>query len=120
MHGLGDLGLNLTGWRLSSASGISADGTVIVGTGYNPASQQEAWRAVVPELFRPWLNVALTQGGDGVRLSWSARFAGFQLQEAPTLNSPQWTAVDGTPEVENEQYVIVLPLSGRRFYRLAH
>jgi probable HAF family extracellular repeat protein len=114
-----DLGLDLTGWRLSSASGISADGTVIIGTGSNPASQHEAWRAVVPELYRPLLSAALTPDGDGVRLSWSARFHGFQLQEAQDLRLPQWTAVSGQAEVQNGQYVIELPLSVTRFYRLA-
>jgi probable HAF family extracellular repeat protein len=42
------LGLDLTGWTLSTADGVSADGTVIVGYGSNPSGQMEAWRAVVP------------------------------------------------------------------------
>jgi uncharacterized membrane protein len=55
-HGMRDLnqvltglGLDLTGWTLRDANGISADGQTIVGTGTNPAGQQEAWFAVVPE-----------------------------------------------------------------------
>lgn len=40
---------NLEGWQLNRAWGISADGTVIVGSGYNPEGNTEAWRAVVPE-----------------------------------------------------------------------
>jgi probable HAF family extracellular repeat protein len=51
-HGMRDLaavltglGLNLTGWTLSEARGISADGRVIVGTGTNPQGNTEAWRA---------------------------------------------------------------------------
>ncbi len=50
-HGLRDLtvvltalGLNLSGWELSEARGISANGRVIVGTGINPAGDFEAWR----------------------------------------------------------------------------
>src|SRR5438046_10070436 len=39
------LGLNLTGWTLTEARGISADGRVIVGTGTNLAGNTEAWRA---------------------------------------------------------------------------
>jgi probable HAF family extracellular repeat protein len=38
-------GDDLTGWRLDRANGISADGTVIVGSGFNPAGQPEAWLA---------------------------------------------------------------------------
>jgi hypothetical protein len=42
-------GLDLAGWTLTSAEGISADGLTIVGTGVNPAGNQEAWMATIPE-----------------------------------------------------------------------
>ena len=45
----GDYGLDLTGWTLSDATGISADGMVIVGYGRNPTGQSEAWMVVIPE-----------------------------------------------------------------------
>jgi uncharacterized membrane protein len=45
----GEYGLDLTGWRLQWANDISADGTVIVGYGTNPAGDAEAWRAEIPE-----------------------------------------------------------------------
>lgn len=38
-------GIDMTGWQLTAATGISADGSVIVGTGINPDGQEEAWRA---------------------------------------------------------------------------
>jgi uncharacterized membrane protein len=41
---LADMGLDLAGWTLSEARGISADGRVIVGTGINPTGDTEAWR----------------------------------------------------------------------------
>jgi probable HAF family extracellular repeat protein len=40
-----DYGLNLTGWALREATGISADGLSIVGWGINPSGQTEAWIA---------------------------------------------------------------------------
>ena len=40
-----DYGLNLTGWTLSQAWGISADGLTVVGIGINPSGQTEAWIA---------------------------------------------------------------------------
>ena len=43
------LGLDLTGWWLENATGISADGRVIVGTGTNPNGYYEAWIATFPE-----------------------------------------------------------------------
>lgn len=42
-------GLDLTGWTLGDAVGVSADGRTIVGTGVNPSGQSEAWLAVLPE-----------------------------------------------------------------------
>jgi hypothetical protein len=40
-----DFGLNLNGWVLWSAKGISSDGKTIVGSGKNPIGQTEAWIA---------------------------------------------------------------------------
>jgi hypothetical protein len=40
-----DFGLDLTGWRLFEATGISADGRTIIGNGYNPSGTTEGWIA---------------------------------------------------------------------------
>lgn len=42
-------GLDLLGWQLDRATGISDDGRVIVGTGVNPLGHGEGWIAVIPE-----------------------------------------------------------------------
>lgn len=44
-----DYGLSLTGWTLTSARAISADGFVITGWGLNPSGHIEAWITVIPE-----------------------------------------------------------------------
>lgn len=41
--------LDLTGWMLRGASGISADGRTIVGYGLDPSGRDRAWVAVLPE-----------------------------------------------------------------------
>ena len=40
-----DLGIDLTGWELRQANGISADGRIVVGTARNPDGFTEAWVA---------------------------------------------------------------------------
>jgi uncharacterized membrane protein len=67
-HGMRDLqsllendhGLDLTGWTLTEARCISANGLVIAGTGTNPLGDTEAWRATVPE---PTTITLLAMGG---------------------------------------------------------
>lgn len=49
-------GVDITGWRLTAATDVSPDGSVIVGVGINPAGRTEAFRAVVPE---PSVSLAL-------------------------------------------------------------
>jgi len=44
-----DLGLDLTGWNLQDAKGISANGQTITGFGINPSGFKEAWVATIPE-----------------------------------------------------------------------
>ena len=44
-----DHGLNLTGWTLKRAFGISDDGLTIAGDGLNPDGNIEAWVATIPE-----------------------------------------------------------------------
>jgi probable HAF family extracellular repeat protein len=46
---LTDDGLNLTGWVLTDARAISADGNTIVGNGLDPNGKGEAWIANIPE-----------------------------------------------------------------------
>jgi len=42
-------GVNLLGWTLSEARGVSADGTIVAGTGANPSGQEESWIARIAE-----------------------------------------------------------------------
>ncbi len=46
---VGEGASNLAGWSLLSAADISADGLTIVGYGLNPAGNEEAWVARIPE-----------------------------------------------------------------------
>ena len=48
-----DFGLDLTGWTLQQARGVSADGLTIVGTGTNPDGNEEAWIAQLDPVSTP-------------------------------------------------------------------
>jgi probable HAF family extracellular repeat protein len=66
MHPLKDVlestyGLDLTGWTLTSAKGISANGLTIVGYGINPDGHYEAWVAMLEDPGPP---VILTMNGE--------------------------------------------------------
>ncbi|MHC4475656.1 MAG: PEP-CTERM sorting domain-containing protein [Planctomycetota bacterium] len=49
-----DYGLNLTGWRLESVTGMAADNTTFVGYGINPDGHREAWLATIPGPTTCW------------------------------------------------------------------
>jgi uncharacterized membrane protein len=57
-----ELGLDLTGWTLASAVGISDDGLTILGNGINPDGESEAWIAVLPSSLAVGIDIKL--GGD--------------------------------------------------------
>ena len=62
-------GLDVSGWTLSSATAISADGFTIVGNGTNPSGQYEAWVAnLSPEAVPEPLTIlgAMTAAAFGI------------------------------------------------------
>lgn len=68
---LTEAGVDLAGWTIGSATGISADGTKIVGTGLSPAGRAEAFVAIIPA---PTTALAL---GGGALLASSRRRRGL-------------------------------------------
>lgn len=84
MTSLADLlacyGIDLGGWRLTEARGLSADGRTIVGTGINPAGNPEGWIVRLPAPWppNPPPAVVLRVKGDGPicgdGLSWPTAF----------------------------------------------
>ena len=53
-------GVSLTGWTLSDANAVSADGLTIVGSGVNPQGHKESWIATIPQ---PYARGDATQDG---------------------------------------------------------
>lgn len=50
-----ECGLNLNGWTLSTAGGVSADGLTVVGSGLDPTGEPTTWIARLPEPATIWL-----------------------------------------------------------------
>lgn len=60
-----DLGLDLTGWTLQRATGVSADGRVVIGYGNSPEGRREAWRLeLAPDTERLVVNVTVDEEND--------------------------------------------------------
>jgi len=82
-----DYGLDLTGWHLVVVDyhGVNADGTVIVGEGYNPKGEYEGWRAVLP----PWPVAVEPEAPAPTRLTLTAGPNPFRSRTTFRLTLPE-------------------------------
>ena len=97
-----DLGLNLAGWQLKTARGISGDGNTIVGYGINPAGQTEAW---IANLKPP--SLAISRAPNHIILMWETNVSGFVVEQTSSLSaSSVWIAVTEPVFVLGDQYVV--------------
>jgi hypothetical protein len=95
-------GLDLTGWQLSAAGGISSDGATIVGYGINPAGMTEAW---IANLKPP--SLAISRAPNHVVLWWETNTSGFVLEQTSLLSaSSVWSAVTEPVFVLGDQNVV--------------
>ena len=58
-------GIDITGWHLVEATGVSADGTTIVGVAINPDGLTEAWVVTGLPVPPPQFNLDVTRTGPG-------------------------------------------------------
>lgn len=64
-------------------------------------------------------SLRILRNGPNVTLAWPNPAPGFQLQESPSLTTPNWTDVNTAPGiVGNEKQVSQTVSPGTRFYRL--
>jgi hypothetical protein len=110
-----DYGLNLTGWQLSSARGVSPDGTFIVGNGINPSGQYEAWLA---SLRPPAL--ACHREAANLLLLWPTNTPGWVLEQASGLGPASlWTTNSAPIGQSGTSFVVTNDLSAQQqFFRL--
>ncbi|MFM7440427.1 MAG: PEP-CTERM sorting domain-containing protein [Snowella sp.] len=68
-------GLDVSGWILDEATGISADGFTIVGNGINPSGQREGWVAnLSPEPVPEPLTILGSIAAIGFAASFERKF----------------------------------------------
>jgi uncharacterized membrane protein len=116
---IGDFGFAsaLAGWQLTHATGISADGRVIVGYGINPAGQDEAWLAVLPPPEPLVLTVSFSDGA--VVLSWPESDPPAVLERTVHLTPLAWSPVMTEASQANGMITVILPATGSDgFFRL--
>jgi probable HAF family extracellular repeat protein len=107
-----DYGLNLTGWTLRSPTGVSQNGSVIVGWGINPTGQTEGWIADLT----PTLGIERWAGH--VVVSWSTNTPEFFLQHRPAATGA-WMNTVMPPIVLSHRYVLTNSADDEQhFYRL--
>lgn len=100
-----DYGLNLTGWRLQAAHGISNDGFTIVGYGISPGGNTQGWIATLPG--RPSLLLHAPNGSESITagtiypIGWSSDgVISDVLIEYSTNNGQAWNPVN-PPNIGN-------------------
>jgi probable HAF family extracellular repeat protein len=96
-----EYGLNVTGWQLSGARGISADGAVMVGYGTNPSGQTEGWIADL----RP--SIGITRRDAAVVVSWKTNGPATVLEQTEGFGiGPGWTTSSVPAYVVGEDFVV--------------
>ena len=110
-----DYSLNLAGWQLCRATGLSFDGNIIVGYGVNPSANTEAW---IANITPP--SLAVRRSGSNIVLSWPTNASGFTLQSATNLVPPSnWiNSVDARVVIGTEFTVTNTATNGSQFFRL--
>jgi hypothetical protein len=78
------------------------------------------WATRITELITSPLVLTVAASGPNVQISWPAAATGFQLQQASSLEPPDWSPVTQTPTIANNRAIVVLPATGAEgFFRLA-
>ncbi len=113
----GVYGLNLAGWNLTAAMGVSADGNTIVGYGTNSLGRTEAWLAVLAEPTPLVLtNSRSANGAFGFTiLSAPGQAMTVEYSTAPASNS--WTTLLTTNSPGGQVQITDPATNAYRFYR---
>lgn len=99
-----EYGLDLTGWTLTEATGVSGDGRTIVGNGVNPDGNQQGWVATLPA-------TPIVQVAPALKLDVRPMRVGLDRRLRVTLTATK--LVDGEPQPiigQNAQVTVTSPL----------
>jgi hypothetical protein len=122
-------------YPLADAQGVVMAGRLALGNDlqfvggtdviYAKAQTSDPWGLTLnPFLFtlssdvvRPALQIS--RKGTHIQLTWPFSDAGYKVQETGNLGAPAWNQVPVTPDVQNGQCTLTLPMDMMRFFQLA-
>jgi probable HAF family extracellular repeat protein len=113
----GTYGLNLAGWSLKRASGISADGNTIVGYGTDPGGKTEAWLAVLAEPSPLVLTNATTLNGVFSFTILSPQAQGMAIEYSTTLAPDSWVTLLTTNSPGGQVRITESATNSHLYYR---
>ncbi|MCF7848019.1 MAG: hypothetical protein K9M45_04150 [Kiritimatiellales bacterium] len=119
-------GLDLTGWLLETATGVSADGCTITGNGENPEGSSEAWVAMLDEsapndFLITSFSTDLPSGNTS--LQWnSISGTTYQVEYTDALTNTDWNLLLPVTSISNETVLVhtngLDSSTDARFYRI--
>lgn len=94
-----DFSLDLTGWVLTRATGVSADGSAIIGLGSNPQGHREGWIARLGETSATFQGLGDLPGGgfwtDPLGISGDGTIVVGRVSSSLGLEAFRWTQESG-------------------------
>lgn len=119
-------GLDLTGWVLETATGVSADGCTVVGKGTNPEGSNESWMAVVGGAATNDFSItdfSTDLLGGNTRLQWNSISGNtYQVEYTDVLTNTDWNPLLPVTSTSNQTVLIHTNGLGSstdsRFYRI--
>jgi probable HAF family extracellular repeat protein len=119
-------GLDLTGWTLEDATGVSADGRTVVGNGTNPEGSSEAWVAVfdaAPQNNGLITRFSIDLSSWNTCLEWSSVSGSvYQIEYCDVLTNTVWQPLPMVTSTSNLTAFVhtngIQAGSWSRFYRV--
>jgi hypothetical protein len=103
-------------YQVSGTIGQPEAGAAMIGGNYSVNGGFWSLISVVPTLGAPALTI--TQGGNGVKISWAYPATGWTLQQNSDLATANWYTSGGISNDGTNNFITITPSAGKLFFRL--